>query len=582
MSGAEVAGIVLAVLPLVVNQLDTYARGLETIKGLRRYRWELEGYSSTLSAQYAIFLNTLEIFLQDVVDDHDERSGLISNPNGPGWKDAQFRKGLAEKLGRDYNAFTGTVTALCSLLEEVSNKLGRHTLDYSKAASINSLGSIRFRKILSKAIYEDILNKIDKVNQILKTLSDQSYQLDQARKGRGRWERGLKGHRDSRRHARVLYDILVRGQGWKCPCRNDHTVCFRLDLNTIHSSRNTEHPEKKTRFLIMLSSANKEAQRPHTHNQWYEIELQPELIEQTVPTHLKERSTPISEGKRKVQFVATSSTTICVETRYKGLNNPGPIGDLCSTLSSVDMTDPHVHQEFIGYILNQSSDARYNIRLLRSMEQDINLHSLQEILAGSPSSLTASIQDSDELSRRDRLYLAAVLACGVLQLHGSWLKQQWGTKDVLFAQNLHRGYTTFDHPYLVWHVIGPSRTRWESSILSEYTASGGHRIQNEILLPLAVALIELSLGKTISALYRPEDKDSRESQLHFNTATRVLRSVYCESGSSYGDVVKECLYWSRSKGERFEDPQFDECVFDTVVSPLLKDLDYFEGISHMK
>jgi hypothetical protein len=196
------------------------------------------------------------------------------------------------------------------------------------------------------------------------------------------------------------------------------------------------------------------------------------------------------------------------------------------------MADSHVRQEPIGYVLNESSDVRYNIRLLHSIEQDIKLHSLQEILAGSASSLTASVQGSDELSRRDRLYLAAVLACAVLQLHGTWLKQQWGTKDILFAENPEHGYTMFDHPYLVWQTIGPSRAHSDNSILSEYTASGGHRIQNEILLPLAVALIELSLGKTISALYRQEDKDPSESQLHFNTATRVLRNVYCESGSN--------------------------------------------------
>jgi hypothetical protein len=331
----------------------------------------------------------------------------------------------------------------------------------------------------------------------------------------------------------------------------------------------------------MLSSANK-AQQSHTHNQWHKIELQPELIEKIVPVNLKETSTSCSDGKRKVRFATMSSTTICVETIHKAPNNPAPIGDLCSTLGSVDMADSHVRQEPIGYVLNESSDVRYNIRLLHSIEQDIKLHSLQEILAGSASSLTASVQGSDELSRRDRLYLAAVLACAVLQLHGTWLKQQWGTKDILFAENPEHGYTMFDHPYLVWQTIGPSRAHSDNSILSEYTASGGHRIQNEILLPLAVALIELSLGKTISALYRQEDKDPSESQLHFNTATRVLRNVYCESGSNYGDVVNECLYWSRSKGERFEDPQFDESVFDTVVSPLLKDFDYFEGISHLR
>jgi hypothetical protein len=39
------------------------------------------------------------------------------------------------------------------------------------------------------------------------------------------------------------------------------------------------------------------------------------------------------------------------------------------------------------------------------------------------------------------------------------------------------------------------------------------------------------------------------------------------------------LYWSKSQGDGFEDPHFDESVFDIIVSPLLKDLDYFDSIS---
>ncbi|KAL4745451.1 hypothetical protein BDW72DRAFT_198613 [Aspergillus terricola var. indicus] len=232
------------------------------------------------------------------------------------------------------------------------------------------------------------------------------------------------------------------------------------------------------------------------------------------------------------------------------------------------------HRDALGYILNQPSNARYNMRLLRCIEQDIDLCSLQDILAGSDC-LGRPGQSSDELSRRDRLYLAAVLACGVLQLHGSWLKQQWGTRDVLFARDAPHGSVAFDHPYLVWPVSS-------SCTYNGVSPSTSNRIQNEVLLPLAIALIELSLGKPISALYRQEDRDSDESQVKFNTATRVLRNVYCESGSNYGDVVRECLYWSRNKGERFEDPQFDESVFDTVVSPLLKDFDYFEGVSQIR
>jgi len=133
-TGIEATGVALAILPLVVNQLDNYARGLEKIKGFRRYKWQLEDFSSGLSAQYAIMLNTLELSLEGVLDDHDQRSDLINNPGGPGWKDAAFQSRLIKKLDRDYIPFNGTVRALCRLLEDLSHKLGLETRDYSSVS----------------------------------------------------------------------------------------------------------------------------------------------------------------------------------------------------------------------------------------------------------------------------------------------------------------------------------------------------------------------------------------------------------------------------------------------------------------
>ncbi|KAL3438884.1 hypothetical protein BDV09DRAFT_191590 [Aspergillus tetrazonus] len=295
-SGIEIAGLVLAVLPLIVNQLDNYARGIETVKGLRRYRWELENYSSNLSAQYAIFLNTLEIFLQDIVDDHGERSERIKNPTGSGWKDPQLQAALTQKLGRDYNAFSGTVTGLCALLDELSDKPNRHNSDYSKAAAIKSLGPLKFRKILSEAVCEDILSRIDRANQVLKTLTEQSQLLGQATKASKRSRKALNRHRDGRRHARALYNILVQGQGWKCSCRDNHTICFRLDVNTV-DCLGSANRARRTRFLMMLSAANR-AHQAHSQRQWHEVELQPELVEDTVPVSIREASVSVSAGKR--------------------------------------------------------------------------------------------------------------------------------------------------------------------------------------------------------------------------------------------------------------------------------------------
>lgn len=49
-TGVEVAGLALALIPLLVNQLDNYARGFERIRALRRYRRELQSYATGLSA----------------------------------------------------------------------------------------------------------------------------------------------------------------------------------------------------------------------------------------------------------------------------------------------------------------------------------------------------------------------------------------------------------------------------------------------------------------------------------------------------------------------------------------------------
>lgn len=88
-TGIETAGVVLAVLPLIVNQLDSYVQGIETLKGFRtrRYRRQFEEWSTRLGTQHAILLNTLEQSLEGLVDYDDDISELLNNPRGPLWKD---------------------------------------------------------------------------------------------------------------------------------------------------------------------------------------------------------------------------------------------------------------------------------------------------------------------------------------------------------------------------------------------------------------------------------------------------------------------------------------------------------------
>jgi hypothetical protein len=224
-----------------------------------------------------------------------------------------------------------------------------------------------------------------------------------------------------------------------------------------------------------------------------------------------------------------------------------------------------------GYISDVSDKTnQYNMRLLRDYKSDIHTQSLHEILQTShSSSSTAQRPDTIELCRRDRLFLAAILASAVLQLQGSWLKQNWSSHDIQFANILTDGYSAIKRPYLSWQVSGPSP-------ICQGDSSPHNNKATSTLLPLAISLIELSLGGPISSLQQRGDDELTQIE----TTVKTLDKVQQESGSSYSDVVKECLYWSQPGGLEFGDEKFDERLFNAVVSPLLRDFCSFEGLSY--
>lgn len=100
-------------------------------------------------------------------------------------------------------------------------------------------------------------------------------------------------------------------------------------------------------------------------------------------------------------------------------------------------------------------------------------------------------------------------------------------------------------------------------------------IHKEILFPLGVTLIELSLARTWADIGSANYDKSREITSNLE---ETLRLAYDESGLHYGDAVRSCLFWrSDSRGRGFDD---DDCllsVFEQIVSPLVNTWRDFEG-----
>lgn len=133
------------------------------------------------------------------------------------------------------------------------------------------------------------------------------------------------------------------------------------------------------------------------------------------------------------------------------------------------------------------------------------------------------------MNRRDRLHLAAKLASCVFQLHGNWLNANWTSRNIIFPRG----------PVEPKELLRQSFLMWSFSRRPEVMADRGLSsvVQNETLFPLELALIELSLCRTIIALQISEDEDPDEEVELLKTANRCLDHVYVESGTRYGDVV---------------------------------------------
>jgi hypothetical protein len=129
----------LALCPLMLNQLDNYVRGLQTIKSFRtrRYREHLERYATMLGGQHAILVNTMGRALGDAVSPGDLRD-LLSSPGDIPQKNPRLEDAMRGRLGCDYEVFAATMGQASKILEELASRLNWKSTNPTAVSSLSS------------------------------------------------------------------------------------------------------------------------------------------------------------------------------------------------------------------------------------------------------------------------------------------------------------------------------------------------------------------------------------------------------------------------------------------------------------
>ena len=237
----------------------------------------------------------------------------------------------------------------------------------------------------------------------------------------------------------------------------------------------------------------------------------------------------------------------------------------------------------IGFLTDERfGQHRHNIYVVdEKVRQGGDLMSLEYLLR-----VSKQWGPGSSLSRRHRLYIALTLASSVLQLDGTlWLKRQWRSGDILFLSLEDRETSTpradFAHPYVSWKVSPEDANT--TLVTDASRATFAHRIPSEILFVLGITLVELCFGQNIYDMRVAEDIDKTEMLTNFNTASRLVDYVYNESGSRYGDVVRRCLKCPPDvRDASLDNEEFQEAVFESIVTPLRQDFVDFNGGSRIK
>jgi hypothetical protein len=135
MSGIEVAGIVLAAMPLVISGLEHYGQGVCTMKRLWKFKRELQSLVRQLTTEQGIFMNTCEALLTGLVP-LDSASQFLQSPGGQLWQDPEMEAKLVDRLRGSYAGYVETVSSMCEALEEFKRRL---KLDKTGKVSVNLL-----------------------------------------------------------------------------------------------------------------------------------------------------------------------------------------------------------------------------------------------------------------------------------------------------------------------------------------------------------------------------------------------------------------------------------------------------------
>ncbi|XRM47287.1 hypothetical protein ABZX51_010274 [Aspergillus tubingensis] len=568
-TGLEAAGVVLALLPLLVHQIGSYVHGLQMLNhlGSRVYRSWMERNYTALDNERAILLNTLLIAVDGIT--YYGFGDQTSDSPSAFWSSPEVQHQLRRKLGdTNYDQFTQTLKVLSDLLDKLSDELGMSVDSNGRRVAIKTRPPKKLEEQLEKIrhlslhkVYERRIKQIAYYSGHLQTFVAQCNQIREINARRAVHQETLRQHQIDRQVASSLHNAIMNGKYWPCLCKPQHRLYFMFDFSNSPWTCDPPTPPDPESPMIRLKMEVLTLENP---NRWHEVEAKPddhrspqELCRDSHTTS-SQQGLSTDENIPNISFPQGEQGTVI---GAQDLPAVVQITNMCVSLSAVGINESN--EMLLGYVTD--TKHRHNIYHLRSNTESVrnvyskSLEELFAILSSSPSDIAAQ----EIFTVQDRLKIAVDLACAVLQFHGSWLKREWRARDIKVFKDPRVSEpedVPVPVPYIEWDLnTEPSQVQ-----------------ASEPFIHLGFVLVELSQCQTLEALKTGEDHDEVQVVANRNTALRLLPFVETKSGRSYRQVTEQCLNWPNCT---LDNDNISKAV-RSIIAPLVGYWRILKGTEH--
>jgi hypothetical protein len=118
MSGIEVAGLALAILPILMSAAQQYNNCMSPFSRYRKFAKEALDYYKALEIQRTIFRNACRNLLEEMID-HEEASAMLNSLDQQTWANRELEEQLAQQLGESRGACISAIELIEQRLQDI-------------------------------------------------------------------------------------------------------------------------------------------------------------------------------------------------------------------------------------------------------------------------------------------------------------------------------------------------------------------------------------------------------------------------------------------------------------------------------